>query len=85
MALSQKSIILNHLKSNGSITSWGAIQSYRITRLAAIINDLRKEGYNISTEKCTYKSVESDKSSTYAKYVYSEPTNVGDNYNLSFT
>ena len=85
MGLSQKSIILNHLKSNGSITSWGAIQSYRITRLAAIINDLRKEGYNISTEKCTYKSVESDKRSTYAKYVYSVPTSIGDNYNLSFT
>ena len=46
---SQKSKILNHLKTHGSITSWEAIEKYHVTRLAAIIKVLRDEGYNIIT------------------------------------
>ena len=32
-----------HLEESGKITSWDAIQNYRITRLAAIIYILRNE------------------------------------------
>jgi hypothetical protein len=35
--------IRTHLKRNGSITSWKAIQKYRITRLAEYIRVLRHE------------------------------------------
>jgi len=83
MINSQKSIVLNHLKSKGHITSWYAIENYKITRLAAIINDLRKEGYSIITHKLK-KINTTGKSSKYAKYVYGEPINVGNTYKLSF-
>ena len=83
MLNSQKAIVLNHLKLQGSITSWYAIEYYRITRLAAIINDLRKEGYSIVTHKLKNKNIRG-KNSKYAKYVYGEPIGVGNTYNLSF-
>jgi hypothetical protein len=38
----QKDLISEHLKKKKSITSWEAITLYRITRLAAIILELRK-------------------------------------------
>lgn len=43
----QDLIILHHLKQHRSITSWEAIQKYRITRLSARIFNLRKKGYDI--------------------------------------
>ena len=42
--------VLNHLQSQGSITSWDAIQLYKATRLSAIIFNLRKDGFNIRSE-----------------------------------
>ena len=43
-------LVLEHLKENGSITSWEAIQKYRATRLSAIIYNLKyKYGYKIKT------------------------------------
>lgn len=41
--------VLEHLQNNKSITSMQAIQLYKATRLSAIIFNLRKRGYNIST------------------------------------
>ena len=43
----QDLIVLNHLKQHRSITSWEAIQKYRITRLSARIFNLRDKGYDI--------------------------------------
>ena len=42
-----ESIILEHLKKHRTITSMEAIQNYGITRLAAVIFQLRKK-YNIT-------------------------------------
>jgi hypothetical protein len=39
--------VLNHLKENGSIDSWTAIQQYGATRLSAIIFVLRGRGFDI--------------------------------------
>ena len=51
MALSQKQLVLQHLKDYGSITSLDAIRLFGATRLSAIIYRLRhKEGYTIVTE-----------------------------------
>ena len=47
----QKQKILDHLKEHGSITSWTAIQTYRITRLSEYIRSLRHDGLNISSVK----------------------------------
>jgi hypothetical protein len=39
--------VLKHLKEEGSIDSWTAIQRYGATRLSAIIFVLRSRGYDI--------------------------------------
>ena len=39
--------VLEHLKKNGCITSWEAIDLYGATRLSAIIYNLRNRGYSI--------------------------------------
>tara|TARA_R100000697_G_scaffold43588_1_gene56721 strand:- start:221 stop:436 length:216 start_codon:yes stop_codon:yes gene_type:complete len=50
MVISQENIILDHLKKHKFITSWEAIQEYRITRLSARIYELREKGHNIITK-----------------------------------
>lgn len=58
----QKEQVLNHLKKNGSITTMVAFNRYSITRLSARIWELRKDGYEITTEN------ETRKGKTYARY-----------------
>ena len=61
--------VLEHLRQYGTITSWQAIQQYGATRLAAIICDLRKRGYDIKTET----RVEKDRNGNtchYALYIF---------------
>lgn len=41
--------VLKHLNVRGHITSWTAIEKYGATRLAAIIFELRRKGYDIKT------------------------------------
>ena len=43
MRITHQDRILNHLITKGSITSWEAIKEYGITRLSAVIFNLRKE------------------------------------------
>ena len=50
MSQTQENQILNHLKKHKFITSWEAIQEYRITRLSARIYELRERGHNIITK-----------------------------------
>ncbi len=50
MKKSQKQVVLDHLLEHGTITSWDAIQKYRITRLSEYIRSLRQEdGLNIES------------------------------------
>lgn len=46
--LSQKDIVLNHLKEHGSITTLDCYEIYKITDLAHAIYLLRKENFNIT-------------------------------------
>lgn len=48
--MTQREAILNVLKSGESITSFEAFSEFGITRLSAIVFDLRKKGYLISSE-----------------------------------
>lgn len=48
--ISQKDLVLNHLKAGFTITPLEALGEYSIYRLAAIIKQLRYEGWKISTE-----------------------------------
>ena len=50
MRVSQKEMIMSHLREKGSITSLEAIGVYRIYRLQARIDELRDQGYAIKTE-----------------------------------
>ena len=61
--MSQKDQVLNHFAKKKSITSWEAIQKYGITRLAAVICEL-KTTHNIMTVK------ESADGKRWARYVY---------------
>lgn len=67
MRVTHQDRILNHLKKYGSITSWEAIREYGITRLSAVIYNLRKD-YNITSTFETATNRYGDKIS-YAKYI----------------
>ena len=62
MQNTQENQILNHLKKHKFITSWEAIQEYRITRLSARIYQLREKGHNIITNHIT------ENGKTFAEY-----------------
>ena len=48
--MTQKKVVLQHLKRFGSIEPLTALREYGCYRLGARINDLRNDGYNIITE-----------------------------------
>ena len=48
--MTQKKVVLQHLKRFGSIEPLTALREYGCYRLGARINDLRNNGYNIITE-----------------------------------
>lgn len=48
--MTQKKVVLQHLKMFGSIEPLTALREYGIYRLGARVADLRSEGYNIITE-----------------------------------
>ena len=47
--MTQEKAVLNHLIENGQITSWEAFAKFRVTRLSAIIFNLRHDGFQIVT------------------------------------
>lgn len=64
--MTQKDMILNHLKQHGEITSWDAIMQYGVTRLAGVIYLLKKDGHKISSETVVKKKGE--RTVTFARY-----------------
>ena len=64
----QRNAILNHLKSGKTITSKEAFELYGVTRLSAIIHDLRCMGYIIHTISVDGVTRFGD-SCKYAKYI----------------
>jgi hypothetical protein len=65
--LTQKEQILEDLKNGWKITPIDALKEYGCFRLAAVIHDLRKEGYNIKTERINKQN----KDGKYASYYLS--------------
>jgi len=70
---SQSDAVLWHLKTYGSITSYEAIKEYGATRLSAIIFNHRNDGYDIDSVPLK-KKTRFGKTTTIAKYIYTEPT-----------
>lgn len=65
----QRAVILNHLKTKGTITSKEAFNLYGATRLSAVIFDLRQSGYLIDTVD-TFGKNRFGHTCCYATYVY---------------
>lgn len=55
-------MILDHLKSGQTISTWEAYQLYNITCLAQRIHDLRNLGYDIASKLVTHNG------KTYSEY-----------------
>ena len=64
--------ILWHLKTYGNITSYEAIKEYGVTRLAAIIFNHRKNGYDIDSTPLK-KKTRFGRTTTISKYIYEKP------------
>lgn len=52
----QKEKIIEHIKNNGSITSFEAYMDLGITQLATRISELKEQGYEFETEWITKKN-----------------------------
>ena len=55
--------VLRHLKEKGHITSLEAFREYGLTRLSAVIFNLRQDGFDIASDKVGRKN-------RYGKMVY---------------
>lgn len=64
----QRKMVLNHLKENGSITSMEAFQLYGVTRLSSIIHAFKQQGIMIGTIMQSGRT-RYGRSCKYAKYV----------------
>jgi hypothetical protein len=65
--ISQTTVILNHLKQGKEITQLEATKKYRVLRLGAIIFNLRRDGYKITT-RLEHKPNQYGNTSNYAVY-----------------
>lgn len=52
----QEELVLEYLQEHKEITSWEAFMRFGITRISAKIFNLRKKGYDISTNYLTKKN-----------------------------
>ena len=64
----QKEEVLEYLKNNKKITILEAIYQLGVTRLSAIIYNLKKDGYNIETQTKLIKAKNGRKTSV-AEYI----------------
>ena len=69
--MTQKQMILQHMKETGSITPGTALEEYGCFRLAARIADLKADGYNIKTYRVSTLNKFGEKV-RFAKYVLEE-------------
>lgn len=65
--MTQYDVVLERLKEFKKITTWEAYEDYGITRLSAIIYNIRAEGYDIESIPKTRKN-RLGNSVTYSEY-----------------
>ena len=61
--VSKMELVKQHLLKYKSITSWQAINLYQYTRLASSICNLKKKGWEITTQSLNFEG------GVYAKYI----------------
>tara|TARA_Y100001978_G_C23304211_1_gene250803 strand:+ start:169 stop:465 length:297 start_codon:yes stop_codon:yes gene_type:complete len=71
----QKDMVLWHLKSFKTLTSYQAFKEYGITRLSAIIFNIRKEGYSIVSNTESIKN-RFNRTVDFAIYTYTPPVKI---------
>lgn len=69
--MTQLSILKKHLEKVGSITTYEAFEEYGITRLSALIFQLKKKGMKIMTSQMV-KINKFGNQITFKKYTYGE-------------
>lgn len=47
----QETAVIEYMREKGSITSWEACEELGVTRLSAVIFNLKRAGYNIRSER----------------------------------
>ena len=67
--VTQKRLILEHLKRFGSIEPMTALREYGCYRLSGRISELRSEGVSINTEYTVQRSKITGNYVKYAKYI----------------
>ena len=68
---SQNTDVLNHLKKHKEISPMEAFEKFGITRLAAVVHELRHSGYNIETVMVESRT-RYNRTCKYALYVLEE-------------
>lgn len=69
--MTQKEMIIDFIKQNGSITTLQAVRRLGCTRLASRIYDLKQDGYEFETETKKSKN-RYGKVVTYSEYKFKE-------------
>lgn len=54
--MNQKERVIDYLNQGNTITTLDAFRKLGITRISAVIYDLKKEGYKLITERVTVKN-----------------------------
>ena len=70
--ITQKSVILDHLRRFGNIEPLTAFREYGVYRLSAVIYDLKHEGHTITTEMSKSVSRITGKPVYFANYILKE-------------
>lgn len=67
--ITQRDRVIAYMKENGSISSLEAIREFGVTRLAAIICNMKKDGYEIGKMNETSRN-RYNESVTFARYYF---------------
>lgn len=65
--MTRKDRVLKYMRDFGSITSWEAFRELGVTRLSAVIFDLKKDGYEIASKSESTRNRYGDKV-TFSRY-----------------
>ena len=68
--ITQEEQVLEYMRKHGSITSMDAFRTYQITRLSAVVFNMKKHGYDVETMRET-----SQYGTRYGRYVLHEEDN----------
>jgi hypothetical protein len=72
--MTQKEMILRHLQDYGNITTWEAIKEYGVTRISAVVFNLKKDGCNFD-EEWVHTTNRYERPVSFKKYIFKGVSN----------